>query len=256
MQWPFNQYLVSRQHRIVYCPVPKVACSSLKQWFFRLVGLRRPAFPDPHDYIATNGMRLGIAATEETLHSPDYFRFIFLRDPCHRLVSAYVDILVKRGKSFWAVPALTEKIQRQRGRAVDLDEGISFREFAEYVIDAPDRKLDEHWCPQTVFMGSLEFAYVGRYEHLQTDLLRVAEMAGLAHCPPLGRLNATSYVLRQAGTCAADERAGDLRRQAQMPHWQDFYDESLLGAIRDRYAADYELLATTEPQREAEPALV
>lgn len=33
LRWPAKRYFVSPRHRLLYCPIPKVACSSLKVWW-------------------------------------------------------------------------------------------------------------------------------------------------------------------------------------------------------------------------------
>ena len=246
MKWPFSEYLVNRQDRIVYCPVPKVACCSLKQWFFDVAHLQRPPVPGMHAYIAANREQLGIAADEIALRNPEYFRFVFVRNPLSRLVSAYVDKFVRLSMSISPARRLVESIQRHRGRSVDVEEGVSFRDFAEHVIETPDERLDEHWCSQCVFVGDITFDVIGRYEHLQDDLQLIVKRAGLSHCPPLDALNVSCYAPRGNGECAADVRAGALRKLDRMPVWGDFCDAALRTGLCDRYAADFELLQRTE----------
>ena len=39
MGWPIDTYLVSPEHKFIYVPIPKVACSSIKAWMIRVHGL-------------------------------------------------------------------------------------------------------------------------------------------------------------------------------------------------------------------------
>jgi hypothetical protein len=104
-RWPVSELYVSERHQLVYCPIQKVACSSLKIWWATLTeGTSRQLTGEAYggdfaiDHSAINARhklhyqlpRLGF----EPVTSPDWFRVVFVRNPWSRLVSAYVNKFV------------------------------------------------------------------------------------------------------------------------------------------------------------------
>jgi hypothetical protein len=104
-RWPVSELYASAPHRLVYCPIQKVACSSLKMWWAQLTeGSGRQYTGEANasdfaiDHAAINARhklhyqlpRLGFAPVT----SPDWFRMVFVRNPWSRLVSAYVNKFV------------------------------------------------------------------------------------------------------------------------------------------------------------------
>ena len=44
MEWPEKTYLVNHRLKLVYCPIPKVATSSIKLWFLSELGIPARAY--------------------------------------------------------------------------------------------------------------------------------------------------------------------------------------------------------------------
>ncbi|MGI8982134.1 MAG: sulfotransferase family 2 domain-containing protein [Pirellulaceae bacterium] len=103
---PESEFYVSQQHRLVYCPIQKVACSSLKLWWAELL-----EGETAHHY-STNekGKKyLDHGRLNETFklhHQPGnlgrqpvtgegWFRFAFVRNPWARLVSVFINKFFK-----------------------------------------------------------------------------------------------------------------------------------------------------------------
>jgi hypothetical protein len=100
--WPQAEYYASAQHKLLYAPIPKVACTSLKLWWASLLGKS----PDAYCYTSSEG-KLGVehgrlnddfkyhhhaaALGTSPLDDANWFRFAFVRNPWARLVSAYVN---------------------------------------------------------------------------------------------------------------------------------------------------------------------
>ena len=75
--------IISQKHRLIYIPIAKVACSSIKKSLFPLFDLDSNL--DPHD------APLPIIPNRKIIDLNDYFTFAFVRNPWDRLVSCYRD---------------------------------------------------------------------------------------------------------------------------------------------------------------------
>jgi len=88
------QFFVSDRRQYIYCFSPKVACSSWKLTLLRLTGKDLSRITDVHRVEQTNTVlkRLDYYnATERETRLKKYFKFMFVREPLERLVSAYKD---------------------------------------------------------------------------------------------------------------------------------------------------------------------
>ena len=87
---------ISDQRKYIYCPIPKAACSSWKLTLLRLTGKDLSNVISIHTvFWQTNDRFLKRAvhysATQRETRVKTYFKFMFVRDPLERLVSAYLD---------------------------------------------------------------------------------------------------------------------------------------------------------------------
>jgi hypothetical protein len=100
--WPESEFFVSERHRLVYCPIQKVACSSLKLWWAELLEEESSSFLSSNQSGETvidhgrlnssfklhhQSLQLG----RRPLTQDDWFRFAFVRNPWARLVSVFVN---------------------------------------------------------------------------------------------------------------------------------------------------------------------
>jgi hypothetical protein len=184
----------------------------------------------------------GMTCSPSFAAKSDYFKFIVIRNPWARLVSAYVDKF--RGAP-WENPSqpiarpVIESVQNSKGQSVDYREGITFREFVEYVCQKKDQELDGHWKPQHCFFQGVHFDFVARVEHIQEDFDHIQSILKTPY--PLPSLHRQAYRLR-TGEFAADLPLRKLRSRAA-PHYLDFYSEELHEMVEIRYKHDIELYA-------------
>lgn len=171
-RWPESDYVASQRYQAIYCPITKVACSSLKLWWAEIhhdaTDNYLEPLPDTPPAIAHDRLdrrfklqRLFKHYGEEILESDDWFRFAFVRNPWARTVSAFISKILsnqpqsdaviehfkgrwtrddwqrvlKRSTSRWKLPfAPTAPIKNR------LDEGneparllMTFRDFVDYL---------------------------------------------------------------------------------------------------------------------------
>ena len=203
-------------HSAVYIEIAKVASSSLKVAFAKLLGLDLTAVDgDPHrlDFPSP-----GAADLNAPRLFPRHWTFSFVRNPWDRLVSCYRD---KIGGEVTDFTGMSE-----RGVAHCLDgyeaftAGMSFEEFVDAVARIPDEDADEHfrsqhWC-LTNAAGDLAVDFVGRYESLASDFEHVAKRIGLPSGISLTRLQANPFP----------------------SPYVEFYDARTRDLVKHRYARD------------------
>jgi len=251
-----RHFLLDDRHKLIYCPIPKVACSSLKVWMLRNVGIE-----ESQDLMAVHIgaarhlrlSRMGWRQIRRRLEDPSYFKFVFVRSPFSRLVSAYldkfcsangivVDILWQVQHAASPVNSCLQLLPRHMRRRIcrylrpDVKRGITFREFVEFLGGQDMRKVDAHWRPQYTFWGSTQFDFVGRFEHLEEDLRRICQLRGLPCDIP--QRNRTSYIRAGSGVSYADWTVEQLNRLDAMPSYEHFYTSELWQRVARLYERD------------------
>lgn len=241
--WPESEFLVNDRHRFVLCPIPKVASSSLKQWFLTTIGYR----PDAPDWPARPHVFLSEWNRSRPDEIPgDYLRVAFVRDPMRRLVSAYLQKFVLR----WDVeesPArpVIRAVCKTAGRVVDYEVGISFREFVAHVDGTEPAQMDVHWRPQHFFFGDRWPDVIGNVETIDRDLQSVCRKIGLGRCDLFETLRLSYRNELLPG--GADWASGALRALDRFPHWASFVDEEIAGRVARIYKDDYRRLGYSYP---------
>ncbi len=252
----YEQFLINREHRFIYCFVPKVACSSLKRWFVRVAGIPpESVVPEVHLFVAENFSlaRLPRREADKLLRSRDYFRFAFLRNPFARLVSAYLDKIVEpkgpglapirrvqRGP-LWDVPRRIRYECRRltTGRCADFQQGITFRQFVHHMANSSSpRRLDTHWRPQSLILGDVKFDLIGLIENMRPDFEQVCRQLGLESDLPVANCNRKSSTDAPAG-CIADWPTSQLRELDSYPPFDQFYTSELTQIVHRLYRQDW-----------------
>ncbi|GAB0490633.1 hypothetical protein MMPV_001870 [Pyropia vietnamensis] len=99
-----SRILVSERRKVLFCPIPKAANSNWKYLLRRLEGYGDYANLSKLHNPALSGLRYlsdysaGEAAT--LLADPTYTKFVFVRDPYTRLLSAYMDKIASTQPAF------------------------------------------------------------------------------------------------------------------------------------------------------------
>ncbi|XP_052773961.1 uncharacterized protein LOC128212516 [Mya arenaria] len=138
-------------------------------------------------------------------------RFMFVRDPYKRLVSAYVDKLLAPNPVYWKIISV-KAIRLLRKNATKLSRqcghDLTFREFIQYVILTLDANVlktparpDGHFLIQTDICGpcSIKYDFVGKMESFGVDSLELMRKMKLT--------NETIDLLKKNGSALAAEDA-------------------------------------------------
>ena len=180
----------------------------------------------------------------EILWSREYFKFMVVREPFERLVSAYLEKFVYNRHNPRNLLHTRDVIAQAQGNPdIDLQRGISFNDFVEVVIGNEPQKLDPHWRPQHLYRKTVKHrinAY--RLEHIDRLENKLTEITG----QPLrfGHRNKTrrsSTLLHDLSALPAVEidKLGDFDPRS-------FESSEMREAIADYYQDDLELYHSAE----------
>lgn len=246
MRWPYGTIMVSERHKLMYIPVAKCACTSLKSMMVELAGVDRAAIAlELGVHFVTDRFNTGVQLKDKPidearkiLASDEYFKFSVIRDPFERLVSAYLEKFVYKRHSQRNLMHTRPVISHVQGTAdIDLQQGISFDQFLEYILGQDAFDLDAHWRPQYLyFRGVPHISRIYRLEgiaELERDLLqKLGITVTLGHENKTGK---SALRLPQASTLSSrefdDREAFDPDSFLTTPH---------ADAIRQYYREDFE----------------
>jgi hypothetical protein len=167
--------VVSHEFKLLFVPIPKVACTQWLQLFRRLAGEenwkdRRAGLPYTPD---TNGLTYlsdySVVEADEMLTSPEWTRAVFIRDPKERLLSAYLDKVVN---SQHIVLGACCRKTRDCASA-----NTTFEEF----VDLTDTCTNEHWDVQSGRIPKHLWQYInffGKMDNLDVDAENLLRQVG------------------------------------------------------------------------------
>ncbi|KAM9785839.1 carbohydrate sulfotransferase 11 isoform 2-T2 [Neosynchiropus ocellatus] len=200
--------IVDDKHGLLYCYVPKVACTNWKRVFMVLTGDGRYtdplAIPANEAHVAGNLRTLSefpVAEINRRLRS--YLKFIFVREPFERLVSAYRNKFTRSYNTAFHKRYGTKIIRRHRPdpdkRALENGSDVTFLEFVQYLVDPRTQReepLNEHWerVHSLCHPCLIHYDVVGKYESLEPDtqaVLRLAGVEGAIQFPTSGKSTRT-----------------------------------------------------------------
>lgn len=201
---------LSRRLGVLYVNNPKVACSSIK------LTMQRAELCDPtyepetsvHDHIASPLHTFPDIDPNRAL-SEAKFTFSFVRNPYHRLTSAYLNKIV--------VPQKGGKFREDAG--FDASTCPSFEEFVLSVCAQDPAQMNPHWRLQALNLsiGYISYDFIGQLEAFKTDWSHVAACTGLP--------DPASFAGVRTGLWSKDTPA---------------YEDRALHAVQRAFALDFE----------------
>ncbi|KAF7690132.1 carbohydrate sulfotransferase 14 [Silurus meridionalis] len=175
--------LVNEKYRFLYCYVPKVACSNWK----RVLKVLSGALADVHVHLKMDHhadlLFLSDFTPDEIRHRlRTYFKFMFVREPMARLLSAYRnkfgEIKAYQHKYGAEIVRRYRKGYAKKGKVAGDD--VTFPEFVRYLLDEDPERMNEHWMPiyNLCQPCAVQYNFIGSYERLEGDAAYVLERVG------------------------------------------------------------------------------
>ncbi|XP_003416545.1 carbohydrate sulfotransferase 12 [Loxodonta africana] len=215
--YELNHLIVDDRHGIIYCYVPKVACTNWKRVMIVLseslldrgVPYREPLdIPREHVHNSSTHLtfnkfwrRYGKFSRHlMKIKLKKYTKFLFVRDPFVRLISAFRSKFELENEEFYrkfAVPMLKmysnlTSLPTSVSEAFSAGLKVSFSNFIQYLLDPHTERLapfNEHWRQvyRLCHPCQIDYDFVGKLETLDEDaaqLLRLLKVDQLLHFPP------------------------------------------------------------------------
>uniref|UniRef100_A0A3B5KES9 Carbohydrate sulfotransferase n=1 Tax=Takifugu rubripes TaxID=31033 RepID=A0A3B5KES9_TAKRU len=185
--------VVDDNHGIIYCFVPKVACTNWKRVMVALHKNSTGPYEDPLSIPPESVHDNEVLAFLSDFPKPErivrsclsihYTKFLFVRNPFVRLISAFRDKFQKRNNLFYR--STSRHILKKYGNISDppasvdeaFDSGlhVSFSNFIQFLVD-PEMEKDEPFEPHWKQMHRLchpcliDYDFIGHQETLQMDV--------------------------------------------------------------------------------------
>ncbi|XP_024864285.1 carbohydrate sulfotransferase 12-like [Kryptolebias marmoratus] len=195
-QSKLKNFIVDDKHGIIYCYIPKVACTNWKRVLYALnqgepypdlVSIKSSTVHKQFKFTLLNDY----SRTEIKAKLRHYTKFLFVRDPFVRLVSAYRDKFLRNDPYFYENygrnmlrlynnqpdPPKTEKAFRLGIRP-------SFYNFIQYLLDPQTERsapFEPHWrqMHRLCHPCLIEYDFIGHQETLQDDAQELLKMLKL-----------------------------------------------------------------------------
>ncbi|KAL1282672.1 hypothetical protein QQF64_001475 [Cirrhinus molitorella] len=237
-----NHLIVDDHHGVIYCFVPKVGCTNWKR--VMLVLSQNLKAPDGVQYLDPLDIPINLVH-DSPLHKTfnklrtrfgehsvplmhhklkNYTKFLFVRDPFVRLISAFRDKFLKPDDYFYNTYG-SVMLQRYASistppksvkKAFAAGIRLSFSHFIKYLLDPQTEKttpFNEHWQQmyRLCHPCQIEYDFIGKLETLDEDAEHLLKILGLdkyIHFPP-GYENRTALDWEQewfANISVADRR--------------------------------------------------
>ncbi|XP_064595032.1 carbohydrate sulfotransferase 11-like [Liolophura sinensis] len=178
-----NRLSVDEKHKLLYCPIAKVASSFWKRVFQVSSGTKTGLSPfdvkTGHDNSQPTLGQYPFGVAHWTLKN--FTTFLFVREPYSRLLACYIDKFFTTNPSFWNIGKVIIRNNRKNPDKLSLSCGhnVTFPEFIKHVIRTVETKagLNLHWMPMYMVCSPCEVEYdlIGKLETISQDLNYILE---------------------------------------------------------------------------------
>lgn len=226
-----RRMIVLPEHRVLFLPTPKAACTTILWQLARLGGQPLERFADSglsevstaltvHDMSRWEPQFKFSKCTPEKraeiLDDDRWFRFTVVRNPASRVWSAWQSKLLMREPRFvaeWGDRPWFPRLPESPRRVIE--------DFRAFVLALADPEVDDaHWTLQCDLLGDLPFSHIGRTERLSETIAALE-----AH---LATLDVEATL----------EPGRDNRTPLRLPG--SAYDDAAAQVLNARYAPDFE----------------
>ena len=233
----FHHLLVNEEHKVIYCYIPKVGCSNIKRILLVMQGTYESIDTAiPH---TSNDSELRLTNEKFSNEQRQYmlkhfYKFMIVRDPLERLVSAYRNKLQKKYNEFFVTlgKKLVEKYRYNSKRRAGPEDNATFTECVRYLVDNPSWKINEHWMPYEELCRpcNVEYNFIGSIDNLNRDINYVLSRI---------QANESKYYLSSRGKVLIKTKQRTASFLKELP--MKYFDQLLTKYKNDHELFDYPL---------------
>ncbi|KAJ8024200.1 Carbohydrate sulfotransferase 11 [Holothuria leucospilota] len=236
---PPSNIIVDLERKLLYCEVPKAACSSWKQFFFQLRGMNvTKGINGKAKKELTHLHQLSTEQRKEALNS--FIKFMVTRHPFSRVLSAFRNKIQPNGSyerlnQNWQPYHWRERvgqyiIEQYRGKDVAMEMmkdkskyDVTFSEFVRFLGEFPDHKAanDLHWTDINSLCYPCDVRYdtIVKFENMAKESLLIFEKAGIENRLP----SLTQHATNSSDLSQAVEFYRDIPRDVIRKLYERYY---------------------------------
>lgn len=246
-----KHHIACREKGFLYCFIPKNACS-----LFKTVAARYAAdFAEPvraaiirQDFVRIHRYTMALLATSEDLRNSHLFRFVVLRNPLGRAVSAYHNKFVQNeARDFFCRQVIKQALNlEQPVKDIDPNLNITFHEFVRYLYRTRSFELNEHWRPQVDFLLFDHYDAYLPFENLATALpaLEARLKISIPRINPMqNSVGYRSIHVQEPWHLSPSDLLQIQEQEGGLPTVDQMLNPTLIEMLRYRYQADFDLYA-------------
>ncbi|XP_050419105.1 carbohydrate sulfotransferase 9 [Patella vulgata] len=178
--------MYSPEKKFLYCPVEKVGSTFWRRLFLIVNGVSKTN--NPFNVSANIYSKNYSAIKEETTVIRNSLKFIMVREPYSRLLSAYANKLFDINPFYWSIygrKVIKAVRKNPSNKSLSCGHDVTFPELVRYVVK-PSAVKNSHFIPIADMCSPCDVKYdiIGKMETFKRDTLHV-----------LGRLNLTQLVM-------------------------------------------------------------
>ncbi len=245
--WPENRFLYDERYKFIYCPIPKVASSTIRRLHL-MIQNRQNDFNDNYNlwhysHFNVSFYSLTYWKAIKILNNKSYFKFTFVRNPYSRLLSGYLNKFVRpKDKLPFFFKDVIRDVYNYKSEKIDLDKSITFEDFLRYLMRTENKKLNEHWKPQYLFLGRTKFDFIGKFENIKEDFEYIKNKLNLPYELPHNNKTKYTKTSRNAFDINWSKLTpSQLKSINQYPKYHEFYNEVLMDLVSKRYEKDVKM---------------
>ncbi|CAG5120710.1 unnamed protein product [Candidula unifasciata] len=188
-----SKILVDDNNKLLYCQIPKVASTTWRRIFIVLSGKADTSDPmslsanDVHHKFDKHLTHLRKYQNDEILYRlNNYFKFVFVREPFERILSAFKNkFAANTNSSIYFRKVFGEKIidRYRQNPLANPGRNLTFEEFINYLTD-PQKQIpmNEHWEKYYKLCHPcwIQYDFIGKLETLEEDSQYILEKNSLS----------------------------------------------------------------------------
>ncbi|CAL1544542.1 unnamed protein product, partial [Lymnaea stagnalis] len=233
--------IVDDKNKLLYCAIPKVASTTWRRIFLILSGRTDVNNPlsfkadDVHHKYREHVIYLSTFSKEEIqIRLKDYYKFVFVREPFERLLSAFRNKFVTQTNASKYFKANFGKqiidTYRVTPPANHEGDGVTFTEFVEYIVDpTKEIPMNEHWEKYETLCNPclVNYDFIGKLESIETDGQYVLDKLALGYKLSIPRRSDLKYATNQTQTFMK-EYYGQLPRRLLVKLFRMYHGDFVL----------------------------